>query len=266
MSAASTVLLETSQLALQVQGRTLLSGLDWQVCAGQFWCVLGPNGAGKSSLLHAVAGLARLAPGTIRLTGAPLASISPTRLARLRGLLLQHQYDAFSLPVIDAVMAGRFARGSQSGHADEDRRHALQALEQVGLAHMAAADLLTLSGGERQRVALATLLTQAPDLFLLDEPTSHQDISAQLAIMQLLGELASVEQGRAVVASCHDLNLAQRFATHILLLGPQVHAGTVLEVMRTDWLEQAFACRFQVLEDQGARIFVPAPMTGARMA
>jgi iron complex transport system ATP-binding protein len=250
-------LLETSQLVLQVPGRTLLRGVDWRVEAGQFWCVLGPNGAGKSTLLHAVAGLTRPAAGAIRLGGTPLASISPARLALLRGLLLQHQHDAFSLPVIDAVMAGRFAHGNQRDTATEDREHALQALERVELAHLAPADLLTLSGGERQRVALATLLTQAPELFLLDEPTSHQDIAAQLAIMQLLGELASRDAGRAVVASCHDLNLAQRFATHILLLGPQVHAGPVAQVMRADWLEQAFGCHFQVLDKQGLRIFVP---------
>lgn len=258
MKPASTALLQTSRLTLQVQGRTLLSGLDWQVDAGQFWCVLGPNGVGKSTLLHAVAGLARPAHGTIVLDGAPVASINPARLALLRGLLLQHQHDAFSLPVIDAVMAGLFVRGSPWKDAVNDRRHAQHALERVGLAHLALADLLTLSGGERQRVALATLLTQAPDLFLLDEPTSHQDIAAQLTIMQLLAELVSMQERRAVVASCHDINLAQRFATHILLLGPQqVHAGPVAEVLRTELLEEVFGCRFQVLDNQGVRIFVP---------
>ncbi|EJM99198.1 ABC transporter ATP-binding protein [Herbaspirillum sp. YR522] len=243
-----TMLLQTSQLALQAQGRSLLSKLDWQVEAGQFWCVLGPNGAGKSSLLHAVAGLARPAQGTIRLAGAPMASIPPARLALLRGLLLQHQHDAFSLPVLDAVMAGRFARSSQWGDAADDRLHALQALEQVGLAHLADADLLTLSGGERQRVALATLLTQAPDLLLLDEPTSHQDIAAQLAVMHLLSELASADRPRAVVASCHDINLAQRFATHVLLLGGDRHwHGPVSDVLRQAVLEQVFDCDFRMV-------------------
>lgn len=253
-------LLQTSQLGLQVQGRSLISKLDWQVEAGQFWCVLGPNGAGKSSLLHAVAGLVRPAHGSISLGGAPMASLSPARLALLRGLLLQHQHDAFSLPVVDAVMAGRFARSGHRDDAAADRVHALQALEQVGLAHLAGADLLTLSGGERQRVALATLLTQAPDLLLLDEPTSHQDIAAQLALMQLLSESASVDQRRAVVASCHDINLAQRFATHVLLLGGDRHwHGPVSDVLGQAVLERVFACDFRMLVDQAERIWVPQP-------
>jgi len=242
----------------------LLNGLDWQVGAGQFWCVLGPNGAGKSSLLHAVAGLTRPATGTILLDGTPLATTSPARLALLRGLMLQHQHDAFSLPVIDAVMAGAHARSNQWGDAAGDREHALQALRRVDLAHLAGADLLALSGGERQRVALATLLTQAPSLMLLDEPTSHQDIAAQLALMQLLRELACAPARRAVVASCHDLNLALRFATHVLLLGPQPHAGTVSEVMRPDLLGQAFSCQFQLIDDQGVQMLLARPVSMKR--
>ncbi|MBP0596637.1 ABC transporter ATP-binding protein [Herbaspirillum sp. LeCh32-8] len=252
---AGDVVLQARQLALRVSGRSLLEGFDWQVRAGEFWCVLGRNGIGKSSLLHAAAGLAKPAGGEFLLSGAPLSSLSAMQMARRRGLLLQQQHDAFSMPVADAVMAGRFAAGGGWADENEQRALALAALAQVGLPHLASSDLLKLSGGERQRVGIATLLLQDPRLCLLDEPTSHQDISAQLDVMGLLRSLAG--EGRAVVASCHDINLARRFATHVLLLGPQVRQGTVAEVMCPDWLGEAFGCRFSMVGAAGAELFVP---------
>lgn len=255
MSAAA-IILEARGAALQVPGRTLLEGLDWPVRAGEFWCVLGRNGAGKSTLLHTVAGLLHPAQGTVLLDGAPLASLPAMHMARRRGLLLQQQHDAFSMPVVEAVMAGAYAAGGGWAGEDGQRRAALEALARVSLAHLAQADLLKLSGGERQRVGIATLLVQDPALCLLDEPTSHQDIAAQLEVMGLLRALAA--GGKAVVASCHDINLARRFASHVLLLGPQVRQGVVAEVMRPDCLGEAFGCRFSTMEVDGAELFVPA--------
>lgn len=255
MSATRALVLEARGLALRVPGRTLLEDVDWQVRAGEFWCVLGRNGVGKSSLLHAAAGLTRPAQGDFLLGGAPLASLTAMQMAQRRGLLLQQQHDAFSMPTLEAVMAGRFAGGSGWGDEQDKRRVALQALARVGLAHLAQADLLRLSGGERQRAGLATLLVQAPQLYLLDEPTSHQDIAAQLEVMGLLRALAG--EGCAVVASCHDINLARRFASHVLLLGASVRQGLVAEVMRADRLGEAFACRFRTVEIGGDELFVP---------
>lgn len=255
MSRAGDIVLEARGLVLRVADRTLLKDLDWQVRAGEFWCVLGRNGAGKSSLLHAAAGLLHAAQGGFSLFGQALASLPAMRLALLRGLLLQHQHDAFSTPVADTVMAGRFARGGAWSGQAEDRRIALEALERVGLGRLAQADILKLSGGERQRVALATLLAQAPELYLLDEPTSHQDIAAQLQVMQLLRELAM--EGRAVVASCHDINLVRRFATHVLLLGDACRwAGPVAETMQPDALGQVFGCRFRQFGEGAGAVFV----------
>jgi iron complex transport system ATP-binding protein len=102
--------------------------------------------------------------------------------------------------------------------------------------------VLTLSGGERQRVALAALLVQAPELMLLDEPVSHQDVAQQLQVMQLLRELSA---NHAVIASCHDINLAKRFATHALVLGEGQHwSGPVGDIVVPKILRLAFGCEF----------------------
>lgn len=255
MTHSSAPVLQTRQLAVCAGARVLLQALDWQVRAGEFWCVLGRNGVGKSSLLHVLAGLQAAHAGEVLLQGRALSSFSPSQLALQRGLLLQHQQDAFSLPVLDAVMAGRFAHGDGWGGPDKDSALALAALEQVGLSGLAGQDLLRLSGGERQRVALATLLVQAPALCLLDEPTSHQDIAAQLQVMQLLQEWA--QDGRAVVASCHDINLARRFASHILLLvGSTAHGGTAEAILQPAALEAAYGCRFFPVASPDGVVFV----------
>jgi len=258
MSAPASFILQAQQVSLQVGSRILLEGLDWQVRPGEFWCVLGRNGIGKSTLLHAAAGLQPTHAGQWQLLGQPLQGLSPAEMARHRGLLLQQQHDAFSMPVIEAVLAGRFVHhgGWQATAEDEDL--SLESLERVGLSSLAAADLLQLSGGERQRVGLATLLAQDPDLYLLDEPTSHQDVAAQLQLMTLLCELAA--GGKGVVASCHDINLASRFATHVLLLAEgRRWAGPAQEICRPAALEAAFGCRFVQVETDGMLQFLPLP-------
>lgn len=235
-------ILTTRTLGLRAGQRWLVDGLDWQVQQGEFWCVLGRNGAGKSSLLLALSGLRPPDRGAVRIDDRLLSAIRADELARLRGLLLQQATDSFSCPVHNAVAIGRTPwRLGQGWDSEDDLQRVQQALAAVGMAGREHDDVLTLSGGERQRVAFAALLAQDPALMLFDEPTAHQDIGQQLLMMRLMQQLSATH---AVVASCHDLNLAARFATHVLLLGEGFHrAGPVQDVMTTEVLEQAFGCR-----------------------
>lgn len=257
-------LLACRALRLQAGRRILVDRLDWEVARGELWCVLGPNGIGKSTLLHAVAGLAPPAAGDIGLDGKPLAAWPLPALARLRGLMPQQQADAFSASALDAVLVGRTPYrlnrgGAPDRHwdADVDVAAAHAALDRVGMADFAQADVQQLSGGERQRVGLAALLAQSPALMLLDEPTAHQDVAQQMRLMRMVRELAA---DHAVVVTCHDINLAARFATHVLLLAPaRVCAGTAEAVLTTANLAQAFGCEFDRIETG-----VPQPLFIAR--
>ena len=252
------VLLRVDKLTLRAGGATLLTDFDWQVHAGEFWCVLGKNGAGKSTLLHALAGLLSPAAGRVCSPAGDIAQATPQQLARWRGLQAQQQFDAFSCSVLDCVMAGLHPyRTGWGWPEDADRRAVLRTLAQLDMASYADADVMRLSGGERQRVAMATLMLQAPQLYLLDEPASHQDVAAQQLVLHTLNRLA--DDTHAVIASMHDINLAARFASHVLLIaGERVWQGPAGEILRPDLLETAYGCRFDIVESAAGRWLMPA--------
>ena len=239
-----TALIEVQGLALHAGSRRLVSDLDWQVDRGQFWCVLGRNGAGKSTLLQVLSGLRRTDAAEVLIAGQPVGAWSPLALARQRGLMPQQTVDSFSFTVREAVAIGRTPwRVGSAWDSGQDEQIVRDALAQVGMQHRIDDDVLRLSGGERQRVAFAALLAQQPALLLLDEPTAHQDVAQQLLLMRLMQQLS---QQHAVIASCHDINLAARFASHALLIGPGFHAaGPVGTVLTADALQRAFGCTFE---------------------
>jgi iron complex transport system ATP-binding protein len=263
-SGMSVPLLRANSLRVDAGARTLCADLDFEVSAGQFWCLLGKNGAGKSTLLHTLAGLHAPTKGSVSLEGDDIRRLRPETLAQRRGLLAQQQFDAFSSSVLDTVMAGRYPYQLGLGWENaQDKTVAAHALATVGLADCAAKDVMKLSGGERQRVALATLLAQDPDIFLLDEPTSHQDAASQLAVMTLMKDIVHRDINadappKAVIAACHDINLVSRFATHVLVLADGRHwAGQLEHVMTPAILQEAFGCEFDIIDAPQGRFFIP---------
>jgi iron complex transport system ATP-binding protein len=234
--------LELKNLSLKLGNRCLVSGLNWQVRQGEFWCVLGRNGAGKSTLLHSLSGLQSIDHGSVLIMDRSVEDFTLIELARLRGLMPQQLIDRFSATVGDTVAIARAPWRLGSAWRDDDHSYITAALQRVGMVDRIDDDVMHLSGGERQRVAFAAMLVQNPALMLLDEPCSHQDIAQQQVMMRLMQELAA---DHAVIASCHDINLAARFASHVLLLGEGFYyAGSTQEVLNPGVLSRVYGCEF----------------------
>jgi len=255
---AAPLRLEVRSLSLRAggdaHGRMLFEGLSFKVDASQRWVVLGPNGAGKSSLLAAIAGVFDIAAGELLLQGRPLSHWRPEALADWRAWCPQFWSDPFPSTVAEtAAIAMR--RGAWWSAAKEDDAAIRSVLAELDLASFANTDVRQLSGGERQRVAVATALLQGATLVLLDEPVSHLDLAHQGMLVRALTRRS--EQGQAVVASLHDINLAWELATHAVLLNGRgaAVAGPRETVMTPSALSQAFGVAIDRVEVCGQMRF-----------
>ena len=250
--------LATRNLIIDVPGREGGTPLNITIEPGQVWGVLGPNGAGKTTLLHTLAGLNVPRSGSVQLNGLALDQLRRRHIAQQLGLVFQDRQDGFPATVLETTLIGRhpYLPPWKMEGAD-DYACAEAALERLEVAHLRDRLVSTLSGGERQRVAIATVLTQAPSVWLADEPTNHLDLHHQSAVMTLMAEQAA--QGQAVIMCLHDLNLAARWCDHILLLYPNGEAcwGLRDSILVPTALESLYRQKLAVVEVDGAPVFVP---------
>ncbi|BCB07531.1 ABC transporter ATP-binding protein [Vreelandella venusta] len=250
--------LVTQDLIINVPGRGDGTALNIAIEPGQVWGVLGPNGAGKTTLLHTLAGLNAPRSGQVLLGEQPLETLSRRQVAQMLGVVFQERLDGFPATVLETALIGRHPYLSpwQMEGAD-DYAQAEAALERLDVAHLRDRLVSTLSGGERQRVAMATVLTQAPSIWLADEPTNHLDLHHQSAVMALMAQQAA--QGSTVMMCLHDLNLAARWCDHLLLLYPSGEAcwGARDSMLVPSALERLYHQRLAVVEVEGAPVFVP---------
>ena len=209
--------LSARALNVSVQDRVLVRDLDVQFAPGSITAILGTNGAGKTLTLHTLARLRDPESGNVLLDQRSIAQWPRRAFARALGLLPQFDEDTFPSSVLEAVLVGRHPHiGFWDWESHQDRQIASAALSAVDLQGFEDRDIATLSGGERRRVALAALIAQSPQIYLLDEPINHLDPHHQIDILHLLREQA--KQGRTVIMSLHDPALAVRFADHAVLL------------------------------------------------
>lgn len=261
MSAATKpeALLATRALDVHIAGRDVVRGLDFRLCGGETTALLGRNGVGKTTLMHVLAGLRRADGGQVRLAGQDLAGMNRRAVAQRLGLLMQNIEDPFPTTVLETALIGRHPHlGFWQWEDRDDVELARRALTEMALEGLEERDVHHLSGGERRRLAMATILTQDPDVFLLDEPLDQLDPHHQLALMERLDRRVSAT-GRAALISLHDVNMAARFAHRALLLfgdGDSVQ-GPTEEVLTVENVERLY--RTPMLRMHGAEhpVFVP---------
>jgi|AntAceMinimDraft_2_1070361.scaffolds.fasta_scaffold02949_4 iron complex transport system ATP-binding protein len=228
----------------------VIQNLDLEICEGSVTAIIGPNGAGKTSLLKALARKIPAASGAVLLDGISITALTKAEIKQSIGFLAaipaaRNQESVFDLVARSAMAARQISRVSPRL---KDEIETL--LERTSLSGVRDKKVGELSSGYRQCAVIAAALVKNPAVLLLDEPTSSLDYSHQLQVMNLLSSLKR-ERGTTVVAVIHDLNLAARFADHIVILkdGSIVAQGTPHEVITPNNLADAFRILARVIDD-----------------
>ena len=248
--------MELRQLRAGYGEHMVLDGVDLALRPGEVLALLGPNGSGKSTLIRAALGLLPLAGGQVLIDGADAAALPPRQRAQKAAYLPQTR-PVPNITALRMVLHGRFPHLTYPRRfRQEDYAAAMAALEQADAACLARRPMPELSGGQRQRVYLAMALAQdAPTLFL-DEPTAFLDVSHQLEVGRLAGQLA--RQGKAVVLVLHDLPLALSTADRLAVLdGGRLLAVDGPEALCADGiLNSVFGIELgRVMTDRGWRYY-----------
>jgi iron complex transport system ATP-binding protein len=243
--------LHVEQVTLAYGDRVVVSSLDLVVPPGRITAIVGANACGKSTLLRAMARLLAPKAGRVLLDGKDLHRLPTRQVAYTLGLLPQSPIAPEGIVVGDLGARGRHPhRRMMSRWTADDSAAVARALELTGTVSLADRPVDELSGGQRQRVWIAMTLAQQTDLLMLDEPTTFLDVSHQIEVLDLLTDL-NRDRGTTIVMVLHDLNLAARYADHMVAMaGGAVYAlGSPHQVLTGETVEAVFGLNCQVIED-----------------
>ncbi|WP_104102024.1 ABC transporter ATP-binding protein [Arthrobacter sp. 08Y14] len=253
--------LSAQDLVLSYGERLVVDGLSVTLPAGQITIIVGANACGKSTLLRGLSRLLKPAGGTVLLGGRDIHSRPAREVARILGLLPQTPVAPDGITVADLVGRGRYPHQGwfrQWTPGDDDAVAA--ALEATGTLDLAERNVDELSGGQRQRVWIAMALAQETRILLLDEPTTFLDVTHQIEVLDLITDL-NRRAGTTVAIVLHDLNLAARYADHLIAMksGAVAAQGAPADVVTEDLVRDVFGLESKVIPDpvSGTPMVVP---------
>lgn len=225
-----------------------LEATSFQARPSEIVAILGPNASGKSTLLRLIAGALAPLSGRVLLNGFATHTLPPRTRGQRIAMVQQESPLLFPSRAWEFVLQGRHAHGrSLRFETADDVLIARNALSQVGADHLSDRWMDQVSGGEKQRVILARALAQQPLLLLLDEPTLHLDIGAQVDLLETLRRLAAANRYTVVVVT-HDLNLAGQYADQVAIFqkGKCLRVGPPATVFQRELLEHVFQTQLTV--------------------
>lgn len=222
-------IIELKNLSIGYGNKSVLQDVNAKINKGEIVGIIGCNGAGKSTLLKTIRGLLPKQSGEILYFGRKLESFSEKELAREVAYLQQNVEVGFGYTCKDIVLAGRYPYMKWwKGESISDEELALKCMEYTGTKELAERPVNEVSGGQKQRILLAKVLAQQTPILFLDEPTTGLDMVYQEEIFRFSQALA--EMGKTILMVVHELNLAAKYCSRIILLGE----GTVIADGRPD--------------------------------
>lgn len=253
--------LNANELTLAYDDRQVVKDLTVELPAGKVTVIVGANACGKSTLLRGLARLLKPSAGTVLLDGKNIHSLSTRAVAKTLGLLPQTPIAPDGISVADLVGRGRYPhQGWFRQWSTDDDAAVAAALQATDTLELADRNVDELSGGQRQRVWIAMALAQQTDILLLDEPTTFLDVSHQVEVLDLITDL-NRRAGTTVAIVLHDLNLAARYADHLIAMkgGRIVAEGSPSEVVTERTVAEVFGLQSRVIGDpvSGTPMVVP---------
>lgn len=259
--------LDLKEITCSYDETLVLQQITLHVSQGDFLGIIGPNGSGKTSLLKTISKMLKPKSGIVRLNDENVFKLSQRKVAQNMAVVAQETPINFAFTALEIVLMGRSPHlGRFEAESSQDLAIVRQAMEKTNTWYLADRLIIELSGGEKQRVIIAQALAQEPGLLLLDEPTSHLDINHQLQILDLIRGLN--DDGLAVIAVFHDLNLASHYSDCLVLLDAgRIHTlGRPEDVLTRENINQVFGVDVHIDRHPitGELYVCPLPKNGAR--
>ncbi|MGB7998803.1 MAG: ABC transporter ATP-binding protein [Anaerobacillus sp.] len=253
--------LQTKDLTLGYGEHTVIDQLNLLIPKGEMSVLIGGNGCGKSTLLRSLARLLKPHSGGVVLDGEAISNKPTKEIARKMAILPQSPVAPEGLTVLQLVKQGRYPYQTWLSQWSEADEQAVQkALRATHMEEFAERNVDSLSGGQRQRAWIALTLAQDTDIILLDEPTTYLDLAHQVEVLDLLFEL-NKEDNRTILMVLHDINLACRYADHIIAVKDKgiYDQGKPEDILTVDLVQQVFGLQCDIIEDPlfGTPLCVP---------
>lgn len=243
--------LETHSLTLSYGNELIIQDLNLSILQGRITVFVGSNGCGKSTLLRSMARLLKPQKGSILLDGKGIMKLQTKEIARKLAILPQGPIAPEGLTVLQLVKQGRYPyQNWLQQWSKEDEWMVNKALDETNMREFVDRSVDSLSGGQRQRAWIAMTLAQGTDIILLDEPTTYLDLSHQIDILDLLFELNEREQ-RTIVMVLHDLNLAARYAHHMVAIrNKKIYSqGKPEDILTSEMVRDVFEMECEIAAD-----------------
>lgn len=214
-------------------------------------CIIGPNGSGKSTLMHCINKILIPVEGVVLLDDVDIKLIGFNNLAKCVSYVPNYASDTFAMTVMDTVLMGRYPH-KDVNTTDRDIQFAVDNLKLLGIENLSMRKSDELSAGQYKKVLIARGLTQEPKMLMLDEPMSNLDVNHQIQVMKLLRKLTRTKQ-ISVLAICHDLNIAARYADRIIMLANErIYAsGTASEIITVKNIKTVYGVDCRIIENEG---------------
>ncbi len=254
-------MLEIKNVSIRYQSHLVVQDVSLNLVPGKIMALIGPNGSGKTTLIRGVTGVIPLAAGSIEFSGEDLTPLSESARAKIISVVPQILRLPAGFTVFDTVAFGRTPHIDWLGRLTEKDHHLIEtAIQNTSVGSFRDSDVQNLSGGEQQRVILARALAQNTPVMILDEPTSHLDLTYQVGLLTTIQRLCR-ENKIAMLVVLHDLNLAARFSDEIAILdhGKIAISGFPQEVLTEENLSAVYHLPMRILwpNDNSYPVIIP---------